>query len=185
MPDDLTLLLDRWHRGDQEALASIVAIAYAELRAVARKALRAEQPGHTLQPTALVHETYLRLVPQQGKPWQNREQFFAVCAGLMRRVLVDHARRRRAAKRGSGGIRVTIEQAQPQAPAPAADLLPLDSALTELARIDERRARVVEMRYFAGMSVAEIATASDRPEWDVKKDWKLAKAWLARRLDGP
>jgi len=181
---DLTRLLHRWNRGEPEALGELFPLVYAELRRLARRALSRERRGHTLQPTALVHEAFLRLVPQQDKSWQNREHFFAVCAGLMRQVLVDHARRRGALKRGSGGLKVTLTEADAAGPpaGEALDLLQLDDALTELARIDADRARVVEMRYFAGMTVPEIAVALGRAEWDVKKDWTLAKAWLARRL---
>jgi len=185
MAEDLTRLLRRWNSGEPEALDELFPIVYAELRRLARRALGRERRDHTLQPTALVHEAFLRLVPQQDKSWQNREHFFAVCAGLMRQVLVDHARRRRALKRGSGGLKVTLDEATSAATSPgedALDLLRLDEALAALAQIDGRRARVVEMRYFAGMTVPEIALVLGRPEWDIKKDWKLAKAWLARRL---
>src|SRR5262245_25021292 len=184
MADDLTQLLRRWNRGERDALGELFPLVYADLRRLARNALRRERPDHTLQPTALVHEAFLRLVPQQAKEWQNREQFFAVCASLMRQVLVDHARRRRAAKRGAGDVRVALDEATGLAPsaAPDVELLALDRVLSDLARIDERRARVVEMRYFAGMAIPEIALVLGRTEWDVKKDWQLARAWLARRL---
>lgn len=185
MADDLTQLLGRWNRGEPDALGAIIPVVYAELRELARRALRRERRDHTLQPTALVHEAFVRLVPQQDKDWQNRDHFFAVCASLMRQVLVDHARRRRAAKRGSGEVRMTLEEADGRLPSstpPDVELLALDGVLTELARIDERRARVVEMRYFAGMAIPEIALVLGRAEWDVKKDWQLARAWLARRL---
>jgi RNA polymerase sigma factor (TIGR02999 family) len=183
--DDLTQILDRWNRGEPEALQELIPVVYSELRALARRALKRERREHTLQPTALVHEAFVRLVPQQGKAWQNREHFFAVCASLMRQVLVDHARRRSAAKRGSAPVRMTLEEAERSASAaapPDVELLALDSVLSDLARIDVRRARVVEMRYFAGMAIPEIALVLGRAEWDVKKDWELARAWLARRL---
>jgi RNA polymerase sigma-70 factor (ECF subfamily) len=181
---DLTQLLRRWTRGEREALGELFPLAYADLRRLAAGALRRERPNHTLQPTALVHEAFLRLIPQQAKEWQNREQFFAVCAGLMRQILVDHARRRQARKRGAGGVRVALEDAEQWAAAspPGVDLLELDRALGELEEIDGSRARVVEMRYFAGMTLPEIGGVLGRSEWDVKKDWKLARAWLARRL---
>jgi RNA polymerase sigma-70 factor (ECF subfamily) len=188
LDDDLTRRLHSWTRGQPEALGELFPLVYAELRRIARRALSRERGDHTLQPTALVHEAFLRLVPQQGKDWQNREHFFAVCAGLMRQVLVDHARRHKALKRGSGGLRLSLEEAGAKAPAaspPDVDLLRLDDALSELAAIDGRRSRVVEMRYFAGMTVPEIGHVLGRSEWDVKKDWKLAKAWLARRLEAP
>jgi RNA polymerase sigma factor (TIGR02999 family) len=183
--DDLTRLLGRWSRGEPEALGELIPVVYSELRTLAARALRRERREHTLQPTALVHEAFVRLVPQQAKPWHNRDHFFAVCASLMRQVLVDHARRRRAAKRGAGEVRVTLDEADGRIPAaipPDVELLALDSVLSDLARLDERRARVVEMRYFAGMAIPEIALVQGRSEWDVKKDWQLARAWLARRL---
>ncbi len=181
---DLTQLLLRWSRGEPEALTELVPRVYDELRRLARGALSHERRDHTLQPTALVHEAFVRLVPQQSKEWQNREQFFAICAGLMRQVLVDHARRRNARKRGSGVVRVALDEADvaAQAAGLGVELLLVDRALHELDAIDPRRARIVEMRYFAGMTVPEIAHVLGCPEWDVKRDWKLAKAWLAREL---
>jgi RNA polymerase sigma factor (TIGR02999 family) len=183
--EDVTKLLQRWSGGEPEALGELLPMVYGELRRLARRALSRERPDHTLQPTALVHEAFLRVVPQQAKGWQNREHFFAVCAQVMRQVLVDYARRRRARKRGAGGIQVALEDADGSPPAavgPGFDLIEIDQALTDLAALDLRRARVVEMRYFAGMTVREISLVLGQPEWDVKKDWTLAKAWLARRL---
>ena len=188
MTEDLTRLLHRWNRGEREALEELLPLAYAELRRIARGALRRERRDHTLQPTALVHEAFLRLAPQQAKPWQNRVHFFAVCAGLMRQVLVDHARRRRARKRGAGDLRVALDDAGDALPSvapPPVDVLLLDRALSELQEMDAPRACVVEMRYFAGMTMPEIAQALGRSEWDVKKDGTLARAWLARRLEPP
>src|SRR5262249_23171238 len=129
VPADVTVLLGRWNRGEEDALSELMPVVYAELRAQARRALRREPRGHTLQPTALVHEAFVRLVPQSRKPWQNREHFFAVCAALMRQVLVDHARRRATVKRGSGALKVPLEDAEPQLPraAPEVELLPLDA----------------------------------------------------------
>ena len=187
--DELTQLLRRWNRGEQDALGELLPLVYADLRRLARGALRRERPDHTLQPTALVHEAFLRLVPQQAKDWQNREQFFAVCAGLMRQVLVDHARRRRARKRGSGALKVALDEAGEAAARRRARRWTSWSSTArshELEEIDGPRARVVEMRYFAGMTVpGDRPGARAAPEWDVKKDWKLAKAWLARRLKEP
>jgi RNA polymerase sigma factor (TIGR02999 family) len=182
---DVTSLLRRWTQGDEDALGDLVPAVYAELRKLARRALRGERSDHTLQATALVHEAFLRLVPQQKKPWQNREHFFAVCAQVMRQVLVDHARRHRAKKRGSGDVQIALEEMAGEEPAnrsDVVDMLRLDDALSKLATIDPRRARIVEMRYFAGMTVKEIGTVTGRPEWDVKKDWLLAKTWLKRHL---
>jgi RNA polymerase sigma factor (TIGR02999 family) len=186
MADKVTELLGRWSRAEPEAAGDLFAAVYDDLRRLARRALRGERRGHTLQPTALVNEAFLRLAPQQSKEWRSREHFFAVCAQLMRQVLIDHARRRLAQKRGSGPLRVSLEEASAGGARAGreADLLELDEVLRELAEIDPRRARVVEMRYFAGMTLEEIGIALERPEWEVKKDWMLAKAWLARRLKG-
>ncbi|HEY7412836.1 MAG TPA: sigma-70 family RNA polymerase sigma factor [Vicinamibacteria bacterium] len=187
MAEDVTDLLQRWRRGDEEALGDLVPLVYADLRRLARRALSHERPGHTLQPTALVHEAFVRLVPQQAKAWQNRGHFYAVCASVMRQVLVDHARRRQARKRGKGGVRVALEEAGADTPAVMprdVELLHVDRALGELAQTDPALARLVEMRYFAGMTLAEIGAVDGRAEWDVKKDWKLARAWLARWLEG-
>ena len=185
MADEVTRLLHRWTGGEHAALAELLPIVYTDLRRLSRRALSKERRDHTLQPTALVHEAFLRVAPQQDKGWQNREHFFAVCAQVMRQVLVDHARRRRARKRGAGAVQVALQElgaAEPAAAPQVIDLLHLDQVLTDLAAIDSRRARVVEMRYFAGMTVREIGLVLDRSEWDVKKDWTLARAWLARRL---
>lgn len=185
MANEVTQLLHRWTGGEQAALDELLPLVYTDLRRLARRALSRERPDHTLQPTALVHEAFLRVAPQQEKGWQNREHFFAVCAQVMRQVLVDYARRRRARKRGAGGVQVALQEmdgAEPAAAPQAIDLLHLDRVLTDLAAIDSRRARVVEMRYFAGMTVREIGLVLERSEWDVKKDWTLARAWLARRL---
>jgi RNA polymerase sigma factor (TIGR02999 family) len=185
---DVTSLLRRWTLGEQEALGALVPAVYLELRKLARRELRRERGGHTLQATALVHEAFLRLVPQQHKDWQNREHFFAVCAQLMRQVLVDHARRRQARKRDAGELRIGLEEVDADAggaasgPRAGIEMLDLDRALTELATIDATRARIVEMRYFAGMTVREIGVVTRRPEWDVKKDWLLARTWLRRYL---
>ena len=182
---DVTSLLRRWTLGEQDALGALVPAVYVELRKLARRELRRERGAHTLQATALVHEAFLRLVPQQNKDWQNREHFFAVCAQLMRQVLVDHARRRQAQKRDAGELRIALEDVDDRVPAstPAGvDMLDLDRALTALGSIDAPRARIVEMRYFGGMTVREIGVVTHRPEWDVKKDWLLAKTWLRRYL---
>jgi RNA polymerase sigma factor (TIGR02999 family) len=185
MAEDVTRLLERWNQGEPGALGELLPLVYTELRRLARQVLSRERRDHTLQPTALVHEAFLRLQPQRDKTWQNREHFFAVSARLMRQVLVDHARRHNARKRGAGELRLSLDEAAVRAPtSPLADvdLLQLDEALDRLAEIDARRARVVELRYFAGMTLAEIGMALGRAEWEVKKDWTLAKAWLARRL---
>jgi RNA polymerase sigma factor (TIGR02999 family) len=182
---DVTRLLRRWAEGEQDALGDLVPAVYTELRRLARYALRGERGGHTLQATALVHEAFLRLAPQQKKDWQNREHFYAVSAQAMRQVLVDHARRRQAGKRGAGGLRIAVEDVEEQASPgnpDGVDMLDLDRALTELGKIDARRVGIVEMRYFAGMTVREIGLVTGRAEWEVKKDWLLAKTWLRRHL---
>jgi RNA polymerase sigma-70 factor, ECF subfamily len=182
---DVTSLLQRWSGGDDQALQELIPTVYAELRRLGRRALRQERDGHTLQPTALVHEAFLRLIPQQQKAWQSREHFFAVCSQVMRQVLVDQARRWHALKRGAHDIRIALDEAGRDVAAPGRDeveMLGLDAALTGLARIDARRARIVEMRYFGGMTLKEISVVTRRPEWDVKKDWLLAKTWLRRML---
>jgi RNA polymerase sigma factor (TIGR02999 family) len=182
---EVTDLLHRWSGGDAEAFGELLPMVYGELRRRARRALSRERRDHTLQPTALVNEAFLRLAPRQGKSWVNREQFFSICAQLMRQVLVDHARKRHARKRSTAQLRVVLDEgkvASPSKPAEVIDLLHLDRVLGELEEIDARRTRVVEMRYFAGMTVPEIAAVLGVAEWDVKKDWTLAKAWLRRRM---
>lgn len=181
---DVTRLLARWSRGEQEALNELLPIVYGELRRMAGRQLRAKRQEHTLTPTALVHEVYLRLVDQRRADWQNRTQFFAVAARLMRRVLVDHARARLAGKRGGGLVVVPLEQAgDPEAVAsPLADVLAVDEALTRLAALDGEQARLVELRFFAGLTVEEIAPLLGRSERTVKREWRLARAWLFREL---
>jgi RNA polymerase sigma factor (TIGR02999 family) len=187
----LTDLLLAWGAGDRTALDALVPLVYAELRRQARRALRDEAAGHTLQPTALVHEAFLRLVDQRRARWESRTQFLAVAAQAMRRVLVDHARARRAAKRGAGARRVTLVDADvPHAPVDAAvaadgvDVLALDVALTRLAALDPRKARLVELRYFAGLSIPEAAEALAVSPATVGREWAVARRWLRRELDG-
>lgn len=183
---DVTALLRAWSAGDARAREQAIASVHAELRRLAGAQLRAERSGHTLQPTALVHEAYLRLVDQDRVDWQNRAQFFAVAARLMRRILVDHARRRRAAKRGSGAVLSLDTKAVPEASAqePSVDVIALDEALQSLAARDERLATVVEMRFFAGMEIEEVATALGVSPATVKRDWTTARAFLYRELHG-
>ncbi len=181
-PEPLTGLLRAWSGGDRAALDALVPLVYAELRAQARRHLWKERRNHTLQPTALVHETFLRLQSQRRAHWQNRRQFFAVAAQTMRRVLVDHARARIAAKRGAGRTLVPLEDAPAPARAPGVDVLALDQALSRLASLDARQAQVVEMRYFGGLSAEETAAALGVSLPTVKRDWALARAWLFRTL---
>lgn len=181
-PQNLTELLQRWGRGDREALDRLLPIVYGELRRQAARYLRKERPGNTLQPTALVHEAYLRLINQRDVEWQNRAHFFGLAAQLMRRILVDHARERLAAKRGGADIRLTLDEWVAAADAGDVDLLALDEALTRLAALDGRQGRVVELRFFSGLNVEETARVLGVSPATVKLDWSMAKAWLRREL---
>jgi RNA polymerase sigma factor (TIGR02999 family) len=171
-----------WRGGDRAALERLVPLVYAELRRQAHRQMRRERPGHTLQTTALVNETYLRLVDSKRVRWQNRAHFFGVCAQLMRRILIDHARARGSLKRGGDAVHVALDDTPVGSSPPYADLLALDEALTRLAAIDMRKSRVVELRYFAGLSVEETAEALDVSPDTVMRDWKMAKLWLLREL---
>jgi RNA polymerase sigma-70 factor, ECF subfamily len=181
---DVTALLGRWRAGSAEAEAALMAKVQTELRRLAAGYLRRERVGHTLQPTAVVNEAYLRLVRQRAVPWENRAHFFGIAARMMRRVLVDHARRRQAAKRdGVAAEPVTISGIP--APAPAADqidLLSLHEALSALAALDPRQAEIVEMRYFAGLTIEEVAEVLNISPATVKREWTTAKLWLRRRM---
>jgi RNA polymerase sigma factor (TIGR02999 family) len=186
-PNDVTELLRAWGAGDAEACEELARVVYAELRQRARRALRREGEGHTLQPTALVHEAWMRLDGQHDARWQSRTQFFAVAAQMMRRVLVDHARARRALKRG-GATRVTLgdlhgELDAPDAGLDAIDLIALDDALARLAILDAQKARLVELRYFAGLSITEAATALGVSPATVGREWAVARMWLRRELE--
>ena len=176
-------LLDRWSGGDPKAREQLVPIVYQELRRLAHYHLRQERDGHTLQSTALVHEVYLRLCNQEEPHWENRAHFFAVAARMMRRILVDYARRRGAGKRGSGAIHLRLDHALTIPVAEPSDLLALDGALEELAAFDARKCQVVEMRFFAGLPAKEIAAALKTTEATVRRDWTIAKAWLFRYLE--
>lgn len=178
-PSRVTQLLRAWQRGDSRASDELAPIVYRELRQLAASRLRGERGGHTLQATALVHEAWLRLADQRAD-WQNREHFFAIAARAMRRILVDHARRRAAAKRGDGAGQVPVDDVAHLLPAPMPDgrLLALDEALDRLAALDARQAQVVELRYFAGLSVDDTAALLDLSPTTVKRDWATARAWL-------
>ncbi len=179
---DVTGLLERWNRGDGEALGVLLPLVYGELRRQAARQLRAERDGHTLQPTALVHEAYLRLVDQRQPGWQHRAHFFGVAAGVMRRVLVDHARRRLARKRGSGLRPVPMSQALELAAPEPVSVLELDRVLDRLAHLDPALARIVELRAFAGLTIDEAATVLAVSQSTAKRQWRTAKAWLTREL---
>jgi len=188
---DVTGLLLRWSGGDADALTQLLPLVYAELRRIAGVQLRREPRDQTLAPTALVHELYLRLVDQRRASWQNRAQFFGVAATLMRRVIVDHARARRAGKRGGAAVRISLDRALDGGEAgtglsPAdrdvVDMLAIDAALERLAAIDPGQARIIELRFFAGLTVEETAHVLKRSPRTVKREWRLARAWLYRAL---
>jgi RNA polymerase sigma factor (TIGR02999 family) len=178
----VTDLLRAWGRGDASARDELFAHVYSDLRRRAARYLRRERREHTLVPTALVHETYLRLVDQTRASWKNRAQFFGVAAETMRRVLVDHARRRARDRRGGGWTRLHLDDALGAFQARGVELLALDEALTALAAFDIQQARIVELRFFAGLSVEDAAAVLGISTPTVKRDWKLAKTWLRRRL---
>ena len=178
---DVTELLARWRDGDQQALERMLPLVYDELRRLARRHLQHEQKGHTLQSTALVHEAYLRMMDQSAK-WQNRAHFFGIAAQMMRRVLVDHARSRRAAKRGEG-IRMETLDADLAAPETrGVDIEALDEALANLRKIDPRQEKIVELRFFAGLSIEDTAEVLQLSPATVKREWTTARAWLYREL---
>jgi RNA polymerase sigma factor (TIGR02999 family) len=179
---EITALLGDWSRGNRSALNQLLPLVYAELRRMAMRQLRAERVGHTLQPTALVHEMYLRLVDQRNVDWRNRAHFFGVSAQVMRRILVDHARSHNASKRGEGLPRVTIDEAKGVSAPDAIPVLALDQALNRLTEIDEDLARIVELRAFGGMTIEEAACVLDVSPSTAKREWRTAKAWLAREL---
>ena len=180
---EVTQLLDRWSEGDDGALAELMPLIVGDLRLIAQRQLAQETPGHTLQPTALVNELFLRLVGKRTVSWQNRAQFFAFVARTMRRILVDHARSRRTAKRGSGALRISLDESieLPRSEEDP-DLLALDEALKGLETIDPRQSRMVEMRYFTGLSVKEIAAVEGISPSTVKREWRTARLWLLREL---
>ena len=178
----ITALLVAWGQGDDAALQQLIPLVHRELHQIARRCLKGERPGHTLQPTALVNEAYLRLVDVRRMSWQNRTHFFAMSARLMRRVLVDFARSRQYKKRGGGAIKVSLDDAYALSTERGQDLVALDEALTTLSAIDERKARVIELRFFGGLTVEETAAALDVSRDTVLRDWRLARAWLMREL---
>lgn len=180
--DDVNDLLSAWSAGDESARERLMPAVYDELRRLARHHMRAERADHTLQTTALVHEVYLRLVGQRSADWKTRAQFFAVAATMMRRILVDHARRRAYAKRGGGMIRCAIDDAVAAAESRSSEIIAVDEALDQFSVIDERAARIVELRYFGGLTVEQVASVLELSVATVKRDWAAAKAWLAREL---
>ena len=180
---EITQLLRAWANGDTDALNRLTPVVYEELRRMARGYVRREGPDNSLQATALVHEAYLKLVDARVALWQDRAHFFAISARLMRRILVDAARTKVAGKRGGGAVRVEINESLDGAPLDSDQLVRLDDALDALAKFDARKAEVVELRFFAGLSVEETAAVLKISEPSVLRDWKLARAWLARELE--
>jgi RNA polymerase sigma factor (TIGR02999 family) len=181
-PEPVTELLLRWRAGDEHCLEELVPLVEGELRRIAHRYMRMEREGHTLQTTALVNEAYLKLVDQAQVDWQNRAQFLGVSARLMRHILVDHARGISRGKRGGGAHHLPLDEALVFSPSKSAELVALDDALTELAKFDTRRAQVIELRYFGGLSVEEAAEVLAVHPNTVIRDWSLAKAWLKREL---
>ncbi len=179
---DVTALLGDWSRGNQSALDRLLPLVYRELRRIAVRQLRSERVGHTLQPTALVHEVYLRLVDQRNVDWRNRAHFFGAAAQVMRRILVDHARRHTASKRGNGLPRVSMDEATELAAPEGIPFLALDQALDRLAAMDQELARIVELRAFGGMTIEEAACVLKVSPSTAKREWRAAKAWLTREL---
>jgi RNA polymerase sigma factor (TIGR02999 family) len=187
MANDVTRLLQEWRNGSREALDHLIPLVYAELRTMAARYLARERPDHTLQTTGLVHEAYVKLVDQRGVQWQNRAHFFGIAAKLMRRILVDDARHRLRGKRGGGAPQLQVDDLPIAAPAggvDAVDALALDRALQELEAIDPDQARIVELRFFGGLTVEETAAVVGVSPSTVKRDWALAKGWLYRELTG-
>lgn len=179
----VTELLVRWRAGDQEALAALMPIVYSELRRLAHHYLQREREDHTLQGTALVHEAYVRLLGQKNPEWQNRAHFFGVAAQLMRQILVDYARSHRASKRGGSACKLAFDDALDQARNVDVDVVALDDALKALAEMDPRQGRIVELRFFAGLSIEDTAEVLSISPATVKRDWTTARMWLFRELD--
>ena len=181
-PHELTQLLIDWSNGSQDAVEKLFPLVYEELRRLAHRYMRRERPGHTLQTTAVVHEAYLRLIDQKQVQWQNRAHFFAIAAHMMRRILITHAQSHTYAKRGGGALKVSLDEAAILSRARAGELIALDEALKSLAVIDVRRSHVVELRFFGGLSNAEIAEVLKISPNTVTRDWNVAKAWLCREM---
>jgi RNA polymerase sigma factor (TIGR02999 family) len=183
-PSGVTQLLVRWGNGDQQALEQLIPLVYGELRRLADRYVRRERPGHTLQSTALVHEAWMKLIDQRNVHWQNRAHFFGVAAQMIRRILVDYARNRHAEKRGGHAFKLSLDEAIEVPKQRDLDLVALDDALEGLAKIDEQQAKIVELRFFAGLSIEETAEALRISPATVKRDWVVAKAWLYREMGG-
>jgi RNA polymerase sigma factor (TIGR02999 family) len=181
-PEDITRLLVDWNKGNQAALDELLPVVYGELRRLAQSYLSRERTDHTLQATALVHEAYIRLVDQTSVTWQNRAHFFGIASQMMRRILVNHAEAHKAAKRGGGMTRLSLDDAVSFARNKEVDLIALDDALNRLAEIDAQQSRIVEMRFFGGLTIEETTEALSVSHATVERDWRMAKAWLRREL---
>lgn len=180
----MTELLHAWSGGDDQALEKLIPLVYAELHRIAERSLRRMNRGVTLQPTALINEAFIKLIGQDRSQWQNREQFFGVAANLMRRILLDYARKHCAVKRGSGGFKLPLDDSLEISGEKAAELIALDDALLSLEKIDPAKSRIVELRYFGGLTVEETAHALDISMTTVGRQWRAARAWLYRELNG-
>ena len=181
-PQDISGLIAAWSKGDEQALSSLISLVYPELRRIARRHLGRRQPGHTLESAALANEAYLKLVRAGGLRCENRVHFLAVCSQIIRRILVDHARNRGYAKRGGNAVRVPLDDVLAGARARGIEILALDEALESLSKVDGRKCRVVELRYFGGLSVEETAEVLKISPETAKRDWKMAKVWLFGEL---
>jgi RNA polymerase sigma factor (TIGR02999 family) len=181
-PSEVSLLLQEWRNGDSKALDALLPVVYKELRRLAHVHLQKERPDHTLQSAALVHEAYLRLIGLSAPQWESRAHFFAIAAGLMRQILVDYARRHAAKKRGGSLCKVSLNDATTASRRKDVDVVALDDALKTLAKIDPRQSRVVELRFFAGLSLQEISDAMEIAPATVQRDWTAARAWLHREI---
>ncbi len=182
--DEVNQLLLEWGNGDQQAQEKLLPLIYNELRRLAHNFLHHERPGHTLQTTALVHEAYLKLIDQKHVRWQNRAHFFAISAQAMRRILIDSARRHTADKRGGKGEKISLEEVALVCSNPDSNLLALDEALNKLAQIDEQQSRIVELRYFGGLTIEETATVMNLSPATIKREWAMARAWLYEAIAG-
>ncbi|HEY5839025.1 MAG TPA: sigma-70 family RNA polymerase sigma factor [Pyrinomonadaceae bacterium] len=177
-PNNITQLLLKWSEGRSEALEDLIPLIYPELRRLARRHMQRENPAHTLQTSALINEAYLRLVSQQGVEWHNRAHFFAVAAQVMRHILIDHARKHQVVRRGGGLLRVPLDETAVASHERALEFVALDEALTKLALIDARKSQIVEMKFFGGLTVDEIAEVMKLSPITIKREWRAAKAWL-------
>ncbi len=181
-PQEVTQLLAAWGKGDRSALDKLFPLVHSELRRIAQRQMSQERPGHTLQATALVNEAYLKLAGQQGFDWQNRAHFFAVCAQVMRHILIDHARAHARDKRGGGAVKVSLNEALVVAADQAGHFIALDEALRVLERLDPQKGQIVELRYFGGLSIEEAAEVMNISPRTVRREWQRAKAWLYRMM---